>query len=67
MKRSDLIYALISTLASYVLIYYSLYVIKNNVGLVGNSLVILFMLWLLVLTHPLVRNSNAFKKIFKKK
>jgi hypothetical protein len=67
MKRAVLVYSLISSLATYAFIYYFLYVLKNNVGLASSALVLLIIMWVTVLTCPLVRNSAAYKNMFKKK
>ena len=73
MKREDIIYGFISALASYAIIYYSLYLLKNlyilktGIGLGWNSLILVLMFWIMILTNPLVIKSSGFKKIFQKK
>lgn len=67
MKPKDKFLAVVEAALWYVVTYYTLYSIKNDVNLYQSALIILVLAYLAAWACPLIRHSEPWKRTFGKK
>ncbi len=65
MKTKNLFFGAVEGVIWFAFIYYLLYAIKNPVELWQASLILLVLVYLGTISCPLVRSTDAWKRMFK--